>query len=301
MNGKLPIDSNKYLLLQESGLKSPDQRLSCLNEVVQDAVLESFGNLMPAIHTDGSGAMWYEHYDEESRETTSMARPLEQGELWPWHEADRLAEGWQRLQRRAEQLRDPRLRAFLLDFVLPDPTTQSKCYRLYEDTEGVPRLHVLWGIVPKDARQQTLPTGQVCEIVKSGLTTAIHQIAVAPHVPVQTAAVKGTPDQRNEPEQAVQAAAPALRGPIRWNAQMLRSIGLLVVAFGLFFLGTQLEGWVSRHFDDQLRGDLMILPVIKPMPKPSAEKTKEGTGESRLSAATSSRTERPDAAAVGRD
>lgn len=289
MIGRIAIDLRRNLLLQEGGFVPPEIRLSCLSAKVQEAVRACFGNLMPSIRSDENGRCWYEHYDEESRETTSIARPLDPGEIWPNHEAERLIEGWGRLQEVAQNIADERLRGFLLDFALPDPTTQSHSYRMYKDVEGTQRLHVLWGVIPREARHQSLPTAMVCEIVRTGLTTGIQPVAPArtgsSRVPLADAAAAGSPAPAATVDTA-DSGIPAssvrtLEVPVGEASETkvpvahvtmpvelgrpaeapawLRLTGLLLMAVALVLLGFALPGLIQDWF-----GSTQDLPPILP-------------------------------------
>ena len=179
MFGRINIDLKKQNLIEEAGFRSPEHRLTALSDKVQEAVRSAFGDLMPRIRQDEDGRVWYENFDEESRETLALSRALEPGEPWPEHEALRFIEGWEALRVQAETESDPNLGSFLLNLVVPDPVTRTNCYRVYRDVNGIPRLHVLWGTVAKDSKHQSLPTARVCEMVRTGLTTAVHTVRPA--------------------------------------------------------------------------------------------------------------------------
>ena len=238
MFGRVTIDLQKNNLLEEAGFRSPEQRLSALSEKVQEAVRSAFGDLMPRIRQDETGRVWYEHFDEESRETLSLSRPLEPGEPWPDHEALRFIEGWDTLRVRAENESDPMLGSFLLSLVVPDPITRTSCYRIYQDVNGVPRLHVLWGTVAKDSKHESLPTGRVCEMVRTGLTTSVQTArARVPTSPVRMPTASVPPDRASGPVAPVpaatmpetEAATVARRDPTVW----LRPVAILLAAMAI--------------------------------------------------------------------
>ena len=195
MFGRINIDLQRQNLIEEAGFRSPEHRLTAISDKVQEAVRSAFGDLMPRIRQDEAGKVWYENFDEESRETLSLSRALEPGEPWPEHEARRFIEGWEALRVQAQGESDPILGSFLLNLVVPDPVTRTNCYRIYTDVNGVPRLHVLWGTVAKDSRQQSLPTARVCEMVSTGLTTAVHTVRPATRAvgPVKTGTTHAIP------------------------------------------------------------------------------------------------------------
>ncbi|MFM7181493.1 MAG: hypothetical protein ACKO2G_08530 [Verrucomicrobiales bacterium] len=126
---------------------------------------------------------------------------LEPGEAWPDHEARRFIKGWDTLRLQAQDNPDPILGVFLRNLLVPDPVTRTNCYRIYLNVNGVPRLHVLWGTVAKDSRQQSLPTSRVCELVRIGLTTSAQTVRpVATAVSFKGAArdeAEASPPQEN--------------------------------------------------------------------------------------------------------
>lgn len=228
MFGRITIDLKKNNLLEESGFRSPEQRLTALSDKVQQAVHSAFGNLMPRIRQDEEGKVWYEHFDEESRETLSLSRSLEPGEPWPEHEALRFIEGWEALRVRAEVEPDPNLGSFLLNMVVPDPLTRTNCYRIYLDVNGIPRLHVLWGTVAKDSKHQSLPTARVCDMVRTGMTTAVQTLrpaTMAVHVAQDKLAAAITPSG--------DAGEQPLATPSRDVTIWLRPVAILLTALAI--------------------------------------------------------------------
>lgn len=164
MQDRLTIDTKHNEVLTEGGLRSPLQRLTSVSEVVQDHIVAAFGPMLPRILKESDSAYYYENM-QGGRDTVFSSRALTPNEPWPQHELPHLLEGWRKLVASAESIRDNKLRQFLLDLQLPHPESQRDCYRLYRDSIGKVRMHVLWGFFPRGKRHRSLPIEQVMSML----------------------------------------------------------------------------------------------------------------------------------------
>lgn len=246
MFGRINIDLQKQNLIEEAGFRSPEHRLTAISDKVQEAVRSAFGDLMPRIRQDEGGKVWYENFDEESRETLSLSRALEPGEPWPEHEARRFIEGWEALRVQAQGESDPNLGSFLLNLVVPDPVTRTNCYRIYFDVNGVPRLHVLWGTMAKDSRQQSLPTARVCEMVGTGLTTAVQTVrpATRPVGPAKTTPGEPATFQAEADGRAIPEPVPAGGHDV---TAWLRPVAILLAAVAIAMVMLEWENFFGKR------------------------------------------------------
>ena len=147
------IDLQKFRLIEEAGMIPRHVRYSYAAEVFQRLMREAFGDLVPRIERDDNGKYFHTNRDEESRDTVSLSREFEPGEAWPRDEVGRLLAGWENLHAIATSIEDPRLREMLRNLQFPNPRRNRQCYRTYIDTNGIQRLHVLYGFAPVGVRE----------------------------------------------------------------------------------------------------------------------------------------------------
>ena len=166
---RVAIDTKRYQLLGESGFRAPNLRIDYASPVFQTMVRESFGDLLPWIRMDAEGNPYYENFDEESRETCGLSQAIEHASQIPTSELMRLQDGWIRLNEMASKPGiDASLRSMLLTLQLPDPNTERRRYRLYEDSTGAIRLHVFWGFVSREGRRPSVAaTTAVVELMEA--------------------------------------------------------------------------------------------------------------------------------------
>lgn len=174
MAERISIDPRRYQVLEEPGLRPPGQRWTYTSDEVQGLIQASFGNMLPTICFDSGMRPYYEQLDPSGIETVSASRSITKREEVPRSEVIRLLEGVLALQKFAQ---DPSVTARLRDvaatFRLPHPSRERKSYRIYVDTEGYTRLHVLWGFGGKASERTTVPAAEAVAIL---LDTTVEEL-----------------------------------------------------------------------------------------------------------------------------
>ena len=161
MSERISIDTKRYHLLEESGLRAPGQRWTYRSPEVQRLVQAAFGDLLPVICFSEDEIPYFEAFDESGRELCSLSQHIQSGEDVPRSETIRLLEGYLNMQVMAQDpMVEPRLRAIAGTFRLPHPVRERRFYRLYTDLQGETRLLVLWGFGGKAAARSTVPVGE---------------------------------------------------------------------------------------------------------------------------------------------
>lgn len=160
MGERVSINTQRYQLLQEPGLRPPSLRLTYASSAFQKHVTECFGSLLPSLRFNEDGLPFFEHRDKENRETCILAEKATSIADIPRSESLRLLKGWMRLQVLAHSpdVGDAES-AMMSTFMLPDPETDLRNYRLYTPLppEHGKRLHVLWGFSTKTGIRTAIP------------------------------------------------------------------------------------------------------------------------------------------------
>jgi hypothetical protein len=177
MSERISIDTKKYHLLEESGLRAPGQRWNYASPEVQELARQTFGNLLPGIGFDGEGRPYFEAYDEDGREICGLSRGIRSAEDVPRAEIVRLLEGYLALQLMAQNHAvDPRLRAISATFRLPHPVRERRLFRIYEDLAGETRLLVLWGFGGKGADRSAVPAAEAVATLLGSTTEELSTV-----------------------------------------------------------------------------------------------------------------------------
>ena len=160
MGERVSINTERYQLLQEPGLRPPSLRLTYASTAFQKHVVECFGGQLPWLRFNEQGLPFFEHRDKENRETVILAAKATSMAEIPRSESLRLLKGWMRLQVLAHSpdLGDAE-KGMMSTFLLPDPETDLRNYRLYTPLppEHGKRLHVLWGFSTKAGNRTAIP------------------------------------------------------------------------------------------------------------------------------------------------
>jgi hypothetical protein len=176
---RLVIDTRAHAMLEEPGMIDPRRRLAYDAAAFQEVVLEAFGSLLPAIRCDERGTCFYQHFDEESRETCATSWLPGPDEGIPAGEIAALAEGWRKLEELGAAHPDPRVGRMAAAFRLPCPRRNPDAYRLFRDGDGITRLHVLWGTHHRLDPFTSAPAGEVLAVL-TGKAPAVMPAAGEP-------------------------------------------------------------------------------------------------------------------------
>lgn len=150
MGERVSINTDRYQLIQESGLRAPSMRLTYATPSFQNLVESCFGDILPRIKFTDSEVPYFENRDAEERETCILANKVQSIEEIPRYESIRLLEGWLRIQTLAHHPEiSPAEASMMQTFMLPDPIRDIRQYRIYTDLQDDKRLHILWGFSTK--------------------------------------------------------------------------------------------------------------------------------------------------------
>jgi hypothetical protein len=252
---RITMDMQTHHLLMEGGLRPVHQRLSYASGEFQDLLHAAFGSLLPRIKKDEEGHYYHEHFDEESRETTSISRAIAPGEAWPPHEVRRLLDGWKKLRELAAGVQDPRLQAMAFGLQLPDPAVDGRCYRVYRDVHGLIRMHILHGFSHTNARHAYL-----AETLFDRLT--VHQICAGR--PPQPAA-RQTSQHTRPAREAAATPQPLLQQVIPAYLSVACVLALSAVFLAVFF--TTIPELVRRQAQ---MSDIEAKAIVEPLKAPKS-------------------------------
>lgn len=160
MGERVSINTERYQLLQEPGLRPPSLRLTYASTAFQKHVVACFDGQLPWLRFNEDGLPFFESRDQHNRETCILAAKLASKNEIPRAESLRLLEGWMRLQTLALSPEIGAAEATMMtSFLLPDPDMDLRNYRLYEPLppEEGKRLHVLWGYSTKAGQRSAIP------------------------------------------------------------------------------------------------------------------------------------------------
>lgn len=179
-NERISVDIQRYHILEEPGLKPPEQRLTYASASVQDIVGQIFGDLLPNILYDDEGRPYYEMLDESGDDVCVGSRSVSSMEEIPPEELLALEVALEYLH---GLVGDPSIaievRRILADFQLPDPETSLDRYRLYENKQGETRLIVLWGFRGKRNVGLPMLATAALSILKTRVdTTTVREAAI---------------------------------------------------------------------------------------------------------------------------
>ena len=160
MGERVSINTERYQLLQEPGMRPPSLRLTYASSAFQNHVVACFGGILPWLRFNEEGLPFFEHRDETGRETCIRAAKVTNIAEIPRSELVRLLEGWLQLQIVAHH---PELAAaeaaMMAGFLLPDPAIDLRNYRLYD--AAAPKagklLHILWGFTTRTSPRSAVP------------------------------------------------------------------------------------------------------------------------------------------------
>jgi len=179
MSERISIDTSRYQLLQEPGLRPPKERLTYASPEVQELVGRCFGHLLPRIHFDSEGRPYYELLDENGNDRCVQSRSISEMEEIPAEELFLLDEGLRELHALSgDPSLDSRLRRLLAEFQLPDPESELRRYRLYEQPDGRRCLLVMWGFSAVRRRGHFMPATTALSLLKARVdTSAVREAA----------------------------------------------------------------------------------------------------------------------------